>query len=110
MSLLTLLGGDQYLSGVWITNPNNIVGNPPKDINGVVITVGAVVKFVGQVLAINTDPHYGSIFVNGLHPNGSLVIFHHGSGPPISQNFPTPNPQTSGNTRGFEPLQLIVGS
>lgn len=109
MSLLTLMGGDQFLAGTWVTNPSNIA-NPPKDINGVIITVGAVVKFVGQVLAINNDPHYGSIFVNGLHPNGSLIVFHHGSGVPISGNFPTPNPQQSGNTRGFEPSQLIVGS
>ena len=106
-----LLGGDQWLAGTWYTKSSYpLAGEPLLDVNGVTITVGATVKFVGIVTAINNDPHYGTIQVTALHPNGQAIVFDPGQGLPRSINFPIPNPQNKDTIRGFEPLQLVVGS
>jgi len=104
------LGTFQWMTGTVWTVPSTI-GEYLRDINGTTITVGATVKLVGTVVAINQDPHYGTIQVRPNNPNGSYIIFQ-GGGQPVSNYFPVPNPQNPEppNVYGFEPLQLIVGS
>jgi len=98
----------------WLNNtfPNPAqVGASVRDVNGVLITVGATVKFVGTVVAINSnDPHYGTIAVAPLHPNGQPEVFWSDYALPQSANYPTPNPQLPSGVTGFEGVQLVVGS
>ena len=81
------------------------------DVNGVTITLGATVKFVGVVTAIYpTDPHYGTIEVSALHPNGLPVIFDRHYGNAQSPNYLPGNPQHGFKKTGFEAIELVVGS
>jgi len=98
-----------WMSGYWLSLFVK-AGEALVDVNGATISVGSTVKFVGKVIAINQDPHYGTIQVQGNNPNGNPIMFMPGSGSPISLNYPTPNPQTPNKIYAFEPLQLVVGS
>ena len=107
---MTLLFGlDQWMAGTWAIPP--AAGDSIKDVNGVTIAVGDTVKFVATVVAINpTDPHYGSIQVVGIHPNGEQVVPDVHFGNPQSPLFPVPNPLDKAKPYGFIGLQLVVGS
>lgn len=104
------IGFDPWMQGGIWPYPTVLAGEAFADINGVTITVGSTVKFVGVVTALNQDQHYGSVQVTGLHPNGVINIYQPGSGSPRSLFYPTPNPQNLGVVKAFEPLQLVVGS
>jgi hypothetical protein len=88
-----------------------IIGTAARDIYGNLITLGATVKLVGVVTAINTnDPHYGEIQVVPVHPGASPPFVPDTvNGAPQSPNFPVSNPQTAAGPYGFHPSQLIVG-
>jgi hypothetical protein len=101
---------DMWAGSWWATAPPS-AGDAIKDVNGVTITLGATIKMVGLVTAINTtDPHFGTIQVTPIHPNGwpaqpiEVRVF------PQSSNFRTPNAQLPQGAYGYEPLQLVVGS
>jgi hypothetical protein len=96
--------------GSWWGAVPPVVGDTLLDVNGVTITLGATVKLVGTVTAINPDPHFGSITVAPAHPTGKSIPMQSGGGNPQSPNFPVPNQQLPVKTYGFEPLQLVVGS
>lgn len=98
-----------WMSSAWPTSPQAI-GGTQRDINGVAITVGATVKFVGTVVAINDDPHFGNIIVAPAHPDGQATVFSPGQGLPRDASFVMPNPQKPVGNRGFQPLELVVGS
>lgn len=98
---------------MWLANMYPVLpaaGDYLRDVNGVLVTVGATVKLVGVVTAINTfDSHFGTIQVAPLHPTGASVpsqsrIF------PQSPNFAVPDQNQPVKTYGFESLQLVVGS
>lgn len=80
------------------------------DAVGTPITVGATVKLVGKVTALNQDPHYGSVTITPTYPTVANKAMESGGGNPQSPNFPVPNQQEPAVTYGFEPLQLLVGS
>ena len=97
-----------WLAGMYYVAP--VAGPYLKDVNGVTITLGATVKLVGVVTAINTDPHFGSITVAPSHPTGSFIPSQSGGGNPQSPNFQVPNQNKPVQVYGFEGLQLVVGS
>lgn len=110
--MLLIPFGNMWMAGTW-TGPATtpIAGDSANDINGVAITVGSIVKFVGIVTAVNlNDPHFGDIVVQPLHPNGQMVVPDQFGANPQSPNLPVPNYQTPAGPYGFHPLQLIVGS
>src|SRR5208282_1654609 len=58
------------LSGAWVQIPFG--PGPIKDINGVVITLGATVKLVGTVVSLNaSDGHYMGVQFQPIHPGSS---------------------------------------
>lgn len=77
---------------------------------GTTVTVGATVKLVGTVVAIQQDPHFGTIVVAPLYPTGPTVPPQSGGGNPQSLNFATPNQQLPTTQYGFEAAQLVVGA
>lgn len=97
-------------AGSWWGAVQPAVGDILNDVNGATITVGATVKLVGVVTAINPDPHFGSITVAPLHPAGASIPMQSGGSNPQSPNYPVPNPLLHVAQYGFEPLQLVVGS
>ena len=80
------------------------------DHNGVTVTVGATVKLVGVVTAINQDPHFGTIVVAPSYPTGPTVPPMSGGGNPQSPNLPVPNQEKPVTYYGFQANQLIVGA
>lgn len=101
---------DMWAGSWWPLGPP-LAGDAIKDVNGVTITVGATVKLVGVVTAINpTDPHFGTIQVTPLHPGDWPATPVQTRQLPMSPNFDTPNAQLPVKVYGLEPLQLVVGS
>jgi len=96
--------------GTWWGATPPTVGDILNDVNGVPITIGATVKLVGVVTAINPDPHFGTITVVPAHPTKASIPKQSGGGNPQSPNFPVPNQLLGVQQYGFEPLQLVVGS
>jgi hypothetical protein len=80
-----------WMAGTMFVPP--LQGVKLQDINGVAITVGATVKMVGTVTAVNAiDGHFMNVTV--------------------TPNNPTPDAKTTvpKTPVGFHPLQLVVGS
>jgi hypothetical protein len=98
-------------ANVWPLSPPK-AGEPLRDVNGVLITVGATVKLVGVVTAVSsTDPHFSGIQVAPSHPNGPggsnpILGITDSQNPQLGQSV---NPQQPVNYY-FDPLQIIVGS
>ena len=67
---MLVLGLMQWLTGtVWLAD--GPLYDQMRDVDGVAITVGATVKLVGTVSAINgTNTHYQDVTIYLLHPNG----------------------------------------
>ena len=98
-------------AGTWWSLGLPSPSDPIKDINGVPLTVGTVVKFVCVITEINVnDPHFGTIKVQPLHPGTWPNTPVHTRSNPQSPNFITPNPQEPQFIYGFEAIQLVAGS
>lgn len=106
--MLALEMADFWLNGLFPI----LVTDSNKDIYGQTITVGATVKFVGIVTAMNlNDPHFGDIQVMPAHPGAATFISDVQTGmEPQSPNFPVSNSQLPSGPFGFHPSQLIVGA
>lgn len=108
---MMLFAEDFWMQGTWV---GPLVGTSNQDIYGAPITLGSIVKFVGQVTAINlSDPHYGEIQVMPIHPGSIGPIIPDVQttlGAPQSYNFSPDNPQSPTGPFGFHPKQLVVGT
>ena len=101
--MLALTFASFMLSGAW---PATIVGPPvPRDVNGVIITVGATIKLVGTVLSVNgADGHGMGIVFQPLNPTGNIT-------PAQQANYLMPTSPLPGKpVFKADPSQLIVGS
>jgi hypothetical protein len=68
--MLAFIAASMWLAGSWYQIPFG--PGPIKDINGVVITVGATVKLVGTVVSLNpSDGHYMGVIFQPIHPGNA---------------------------------------
>lgn len=90
--MLASLGLFQWMSGLWTTPLNQpAAGVRLIDVNGTTLTMGQTVKLVGTVVSLNAvDPHFSSVGVQLIHPNGQ--------GPLVGETF------------FVDPSQVVVGS
>ncbi len=86
------MGFFPWMLGLWTTLVfPPAAGIPLVDVNGVTITIGAAVKMTGTVVSLDAvDPHFGSVGIQMIHPNGQ--------GPLVGETF------------FVDPSQVIVGS
>ena len=67
-----------FMTGGWVAASAAALagsGDAMRDVNGVLITVGAHVAFIGTVLALNPRAtHFDDVTVESDHPNTDAVI------------------------------------